>query len=797
MTWTCDLWTDIKALRTTRGTALAAIVTLALGTGANTAVLAVAYGVLLRPLPFSHPDQLVRIGFSAGRAQPGIDEGAPLRHVAEWRSRARVFAGLAGYAVDRMTVRGVGDPQNVAVALVEGPLFDVLAVAPEAGRVHGRNADEVVVLSDRFARRTNSSPAALLGRTLFVGGRAYAVAAVMPPSFSFPDDDVLLWAPARSVAGVPLFGEGDTRAYSLVARLAPGATLASARQDADRVLAALDRIRAQRLTTVVEPLAKVDGDVARVLALFVGASVLLLLVACANIGTLFVNQSMARSRELAVRLAIGASPGRLVRTALGQSFVVAVAGSALGVVVAKAGVAAFVRLAENSLPRSSAIEIDPPVFAAIAGIALVITVLCGTAPAFAAARTDVASVLHGGSGIVGRSTNKRIRAALVVAQVAGAVALLVGAGLFGRTIIGLLSRGAGVESDHALAMNVMLAESTGFRGESQQVLVDQILERVRGLPGVVAAGFGAGLPPNHALAMSIRMVDDRGRDDAYPANLVPVTRGYLQALGIRVRRGRGFDEADERGNEPVAVISERAARELTIGADPVGSYLTFGLPTSTGRRVKPRVIGITSDVRYSGLETSAVASVYVRWRQLPVGSAYLVVRVVGAPAPMVPVVVRAVHDVDASLPLVQARTLDSEMNAAIAGRELRFWLIAGFGSVGYGVVLVGLFAVLGRSVTERRRELAVRMAVGATRRESVSLILGAGMRLTFFGLAIGFALTLAAGRWLSSFVYGVSAYDGPTYAMVAVVVVGGALAACYVPAQRAARANPVDLMGTE
>ncbi len=780
-----DVRTALKSLRASWGTTLAAVVTLAFGTGANTAVLAVAYGVLLRPLPFAQPDRLVRIAVAVR-----------LQDVPEWQRRARTFTTMAAYTVDQVTVRGIGEPQSARVALVEGALFDVLGTAPAVGRAPGENTDESVVVSDRYARRVGSVAADLLGRALFVGARAYHVAAVMPPAFAFPDEDVLLWLPARSIEGVALFGQDDTRTYSFVARLRPGVTLAAARQDAERVLAEVDPAHAQRLAGLVEPLATATaGDAQPVLVLFVAAASLLLLVACANVGTLLLGRSVARRRDLAVRLAIGASPARLLRTALAESFIIATAGSALGALAAQVGVGTFVRLAGTSLPRTIAIAIDLPVLAAVAGIALVVTALCGAAPALAAAHTDLAPAFHQGS--VARGRGRGLQAALVVAQVAAAVVLLVGASLFGRTVVGLLSRGAGIESDHALAMSVMMTESARFNASSRVVFVDDVLRRVRALAGVEAAGFGAGLPPSHALVMSIRIMNDKGRDDTYLANLIPVTPGYFQALGIRLLRGRWFNEADDQGSEPVAVLSERAARELTFEADSLGRQLSFAVPTSTGRRVKPRVIGIASDVRYSGLDATVAGNVYVRWHQLPVGTLYLAVRVAGDPAAMIPVVARAIHEVDPTVPLLDARTLDAEMNRAIAGRELRLWLVTAFAIVALAVVLVGLFAVLGRSVTERRRELAVRAALGATLRDAMALVVRAGARLTLLGLIVGFGTALAAGHWLASLLYGVSPYDPPAYAVVAVVVVCGAAVACYLPARRAARLNPVELMRAE
>lgn len=297
--------------------------------------------------------------------------------------------------------------------------------------------------------------------------------------------------------------------------------------------------------------------------------------------------------------------------------------------------------------------------------------------------------------------------------------------------------------------------------------------------------------------MSVRMVDRDGRSTSSAANLVPATAGYFQALGIRLLRGRWFEEADDIGSEPVAVISERAARELTFEADPIGRQLSFAVPTATGPPVKPRVIGVVADVRYLGLDTSAVANVYVRWRQLPVGTSYLVVRVAGDASSMIPVVARTVREVDPTIPLLEARTLDEEMNAAIAGRRLRLWLVADFAVVASAVAFIGLFAMLGRDVTMRRRELAVRAAMGASPRDLAAVVARDGGRLTISGLAIGLAAALAAARWLGSLIYGITPYDPATYALVTLLVVCAAALASYVPARRATRLNPAEIMHTE
>lgn len=801
MTWMDDLRSALRSLRAARWTTLAAVVTLVLGTGANTAVLAVARGVLVRPLPFAQADRLVRISI-VQQWDGGNVGGIALAEFDEWRQRVRAFDAIAAYMQSSFTVRGTGQPEDVRALLVDGPFFELLGSAPEAGHPFAAGQTGAVVLSDAFVRHLGATPAAVTEHDLSVGGRPYRVTAVMPPPFSFPDDDVRLWLPARSVGAAALFGQtDDARSYRLVARLRPGVTLAAARADANRVFASIHPNRGQGVVARVEPLsAVIVGDVRPVLVLFVVAAALLLLVACANVATLLVSRSLARTRELAVRLAIGASPARLVRATIAESLILAAAGSTAGALAAKAGVGVLVRLAGASLPRTGGIAVDWPVLAAAAGVALVVTALCGTAPALAAARADLAPVLRQ-TGAAGRRGGRRARAALVVVQVAVAIVLLVGAGLFGRTVYGLLRGGAGVRSDHALTMNVMLTESTTVDAPGREALADDVLARVRVLPGVAIAGFASALPPTHSGAQfSVHMISPKlGRHDIYLINLVAATPGYLQALGVRLIRGRWFNEADEHGSAPVVLMSELAARDLSWSptADPVGQPLLFTLPSHTGKRVKPLVIGVVSDVRYAGLDVAAHGSLYVPWRQLPTGRPFLVVRTAGDPSAVIAEVTRAVHDVAPGMPLPNARTLDQEMNLAIAGRELRLWLVASFATLAFAVALVGLVAVLGRSVTERRRELAIRAALGATPRGAVALIARSGAGLTLAGVVVGVGAALGAGRWLAGLVYGVSAYDPITYAVVIGAVLGAAALASYLPARRAARIDPIELLRSE
>ncbi len=792
--WLADLGSAARALRGSIWTSIAAVATLALGLGANLAVVAVAYGVLLRPLPFPDPGRLVRL--TTERPSDRSDLGLQLDEFEGWRERLRSADAVAAYMRADFTVRGAGEPEVVHVAEVTGDFFRALGIEPQAGRLwtDDRTSSSVAV-SARYARRL-AATGAVLGRALTLGSQEMTVVATMPRALTFPADDVDVWAPARSMPSVNVLDPTrDFRTFRLIARLGAGRTPEEVRREGARALVELHPGVSGRDVAVRRLDEELIGSTRPVILAFLAAGALLLVVACANVATLLVGRALSRRREFAVRLAIGADRARLVRLALAESALVAVSALVAGLWVAHLTIDALLPLIGETLPRPGAIRLDLPVLLAGAGSAVFVAIACGLAPAVAASRSDVAGVLRQEAGTTTGGAH-RLRAALVVAQIALSVLLLTGAGLFARTVWTLWRTEIGAAREHVLTARLTLTETTRFDATSRERFVDDLLRRVRALPGVEAAGLGSALPPRvNQLEMTVRFVDeDRGRDETHGLNLISVTPGYFRALGIPIRRGREFDEIDASGEPPVAVISEMFARQIAPTRDLLGTRLVVGLPSVGGTRVRPTVVGIAGDVKFVGLERPTEANAYLPWRLLPTGVSYLVVRAAGDPAPLGPPILRAVHDLDPTLPLPEVRSLSDEVAMAMAGRTLRLRLVAAFAIVALVVSVVGLATALVRSVAERQRELAIRLALGATPSGAAGLVLWQGARIVVLGLAAGALAALAVGRLTATLLFGVSAYDPLTYAVVAALVIGLGLAAAYLPARRAASVDPISLL---
>jgi putative ABC transport system permease protein len=717
-----DLWFDLKiavrSLWASRATTIAAVAVLALGTGINTAVLAVAYGILVRPLPYPDASRVVVIAL---RDPDGTDFGVPGAQFDEWQRRLRTVRHIGAYSVGEFTVRGLGDPRVVRAALVRGEFFDALGTPPVSGRLGGPNAEGWVVVSARLGRQL-AGDRVPLGQALTIGQAGYAVSAVMPDTFGFPTEEVTAWLPSSTRTAIGVADRSDVRSFRLVARLGPGVSLEQSAEDANRVLDEIQSVsppadpnaRRFRATAHVTPLDEVlTGRVRPVLGALTGAALLVLLVACGNVSSLFVSRAFGRSHDAAIRLSIGARPWHLVRGVLAESVVVAVAAAAIGVWVGYALVRVFVGVAAGVFPRLDAVSVDAPVLAASAGVALLVALACGAAPALQAARSSFAPGLR--TAATSSRPARRLRAVLASGQIALSIVLLAGAGLVGRTVTRLLDQAGGINPDGTLSLRLVMSDTTTFTATSRVRFVRDVADRVRALPGVQAAGLGSGLPPRVApLALSVRVVMD-GRATSQLITLVSVTPGYLPALGARLARGRLFNEADMDASEPVALLSESAARHLSPRQDALGRPLIFPLPSVVGGRGRrPQVVGVVGDIKYAGLDAKSSAAVYLLWPDLPSGVGYLVVRSDRDAAGLATAVRRLVSDLDPLLPVPEVRTLDEEILASIADRRLRLVPAASFGALALLVALVGLAASMTRAVAERRRELAIRGALGSS-----------------------------------------------------------------------------------
>lgn len=798
------VWFDVRAawkgVRGGRWASLTAIVALALGIGGAITAAAVAYAGLLRPLPFPHPNELVTL--RKVFAPTAMELGIKLAQFDEWSASLAGTARLAAYAREAATVRDAGPPREVQAAYVVGPFFDVLGLSAEIGRTFTEHdAVDVAVVSHAYASTLAGSSAAALDRSFTVAGRPLRIVGVMPRTFSVIGD-VDFWTPARGAQALRMIAGDDARYYTMVARLSGGKSVAEFRVNAQAVVQrfAPEDQRASwhaRVTTLRDELL---GNSRHVLLVFAAASCLVLLIACANVAMLLINLAVARTREFAVRLALGASRARLLRTLFFETMLLVVAGGGFGWWIAMLATAALDRQTELNLPRLATSMDGTPVTAGAIAACLLVILVCSGAPVLTVRHAHLATPLRAGAS-TGSRTGRRVRGALVVAQLAIAVVLLIGAGLLGRTLWVLSHTNIGLDlSPRVVTMAVPVGQSIGATdAASRTALTDRLLQEVRRLPGVEAAGVGSSLPPSASqILFTVRFTTtNNDRDTTRKFDLVSATDGYLDALGARIVQGRLFTAADTASNLPVAVISESAMRYLDLKGDVTGRELSMSLPSASGQRVRPRIVGVMQDIRYTGLDAPANGAFYVLWRQIPTVRAHLVVRTAYDGRGLLSTLLPIVRSIDPSLPLSEPQLLDDVVGRALAPRTARFGLVGVYAMAAVLLALVGLSGALIRSVVERQRELAVRAALGATPERLVRMVLQQGLGLAASGAAAGVLASLLAGRAASNIIFGVTPYDPVTYAGVLIGIFAIVLIACYLPARRAAAADPIVLLRSE
>lgn len=794
-----DLRSAWKGVRRGGSGSVTAVAVLALGIAGALTAAAVAYSGLVRPLPFPRSDELVML--RKVYAPTAVESGIKLSQFDEWRSQLASQARLAAYTRETATARDSDAPREVQAAYVVGPFFETFGVKAEYGRTFRTDeAVDLVVISHDHAVSLAGSPAGALERSISLGGRPLRVIGVMPRSFSVLGD-VDLWTPARSVQTLRVIGAADARDYTLVARLSDGKSIAEARTTALAIVrqSAPEAQRANwqaRVTTLREELL---GSARPVLLAFAGASCLVLIIACANVSMMLINLAVARTREFAVRLALGASRVRLLRTLVFETTLIVAAGGSLGWWFARTATAVLDRQTGLNLPRLATTTDDAAIAAGALAVALVVVLVCSAAPALSIGQARLATLLR-----VGASTgpgSRRFRGAIVVAQLAIAIVLLVGAGLLGKTMWILSRANIGLDvSRRVVTMAVPVGQSVGGGDAASRIaLADRILVDVRRLPGVEAAGIGSNLPPAASqILFTVRVTtstDDR--DVTRKFDLVSATEGYLDALGARLVQGRLFTPADAGNHLPVVVISESAMEHLGLTGEVVGRELNMSLPSASGQRVRPRVVGVIKDIRYTGLDAPANGAFYVPWGQIPTVRAHLVARTRADGRALAATLSPVIRSIDPSLPLNGPQMLDEVVDRALAPRTARFSLVGVYAVASILLALVGLSGALMRSVVERQKDLAVRAALGASPDRLVAIVLGQGVRLAVIGSAAGVLAAVVAARAASSIMFGVTPYDPATYAAVVLGVFAVALGACYLPARRAAAADPIVLLRSE
>jgi putative ABC transport system permease protein len=793
-----DLRYAVRQLVRSPGFTAVAVLTLGLGIGANTAIFSAVDGVLLRPLPYPDPDRILTIWghhVSIGR------ETASLPDFLDWR-QARSFSGMAAWASTAFTVTGTGEPKVVSGAVVTPNYFRVLGVPIPMGRdfrdEEARGAARVVLLSQGYWQRAYGARRDVVGRQITLGGVPYTIVGVGAHGLALPTQ-VDIWAPLRT--DTTLGRRSDF--LQVIGRLAPGATPETARAElttiARRLEAEYPATNAGWGVELIGLQERIAGEIRPALLVFLGAVALVLLIACANVANLMLVRVAARERELTIRTALGASRRRLVRQLLTESALLALAGGVVGLGLAAWGVDALRAVEPGTLPRMQEVGLDARALAFALALSVVTGLIFGTVPAVRALGVDLHGRLaEGGRALSGARSAARTRTALVLAEVALASVLLVGAALLLRSFVGLQQVDPGVAVEGILTARVTLPRS-GYDASARQVaFADALLDRARALPGVNSAALGTGAPVDDGLpywAFAVDGVDQPAPEVVQDAVVYQTTPEYFHTFGMPLIRGRLFEEADRADRTPVAVVSEGLAQRYWPGRDPVGSRITFDDPSDSAAWMS--IVGVVGDVRQGGAVSPAYPQIYVPFAQLPDRSIVVSLRSGGNPLALVAPLKRALAGVDPTLALSQVVTMEQRVASALARPRINALLLAAFAATALVLAALGIYGVIAYTVVQRTRELGIRVALGASAEAVLGMVMRQGMRPVLIGLALGLAAAAIGSRVLRSLLYGVSETDLATYAGVAVFLALVAVAASYLPARRAARSDPVQALRSE
>ncbi|MGH7573626.1 MAG: ABC transporter permease [Longimicrobiales bacterium] len=801
----------VRQLRRRPGFALVAVLTLAIGIGANTAIFSAADHVLLRPLPYVGADRVFRVFETDRRTGGDRKEAAPANFLA-WRERSRVFAAMGLAEPYGFDVVFDARPERARAWLVSDGYFEALGVRPVLGRSFvaeeyaqvttrgdaGLPAAMVVLISHRMWRDRFGGDARIIGATIELDDAPATIVGVLPPSLDYPQPRDL-WLPKLFR---PFELEDRATGYmEAVARLAPGVTLEAARRDMDRVAAELaaeyPATNASLGVTLVPLEDHVLGGVRPALWVLLGAVALVLLIACANVASLLLARRAERERELAVRAALGAGRTRLVRQLLTESAVLAVLGGVLGVVLAGGAVRALVAISPPDLPRLGAIAIDARVMVFALALTLGTAVLFGVGPAWQFSRPALRPGLGWGARPVGGATRNRMSSVLVTGEVALTLVLLIGAGLLGRSFLRLLSNDLGFEVENRAAIQVFLYDRAET-AEAQMVLAREHRARLEALPGVEALAMVSALPFHPSQIDTENAFEIEGKP--FPGGVVAraqttiASAGYFRVMEIPLLAGRGFTDQDRNGAPDVAIINETLARTYFARENPIGQRITIGV---IGPPRPREIVGVVGDVRPTTLDSDPRFELYAPYGQAFHAGVTYVARPRGSAAQLIPHLREAIWATDPEQPIYHSDTLERLVGATLVERRFHLALLGALSIVALTLSIIGIHGLI-RFVTEQRRgEISVRMALGARRSDVTRMIVADALRLVVPGIAIGAAAALALTRYLRSMLYGITPADPLTFVQLAGLMLLVGVAAAYGPAARAAAADPMRVLRQE
>ncbi|HSK78701.1 MAG TPA: ABC transporter permease [Thermoanaerobaculia bacterium] len=797
-----SLWKDVRfGLRTllkSPGTTLAALLALALGIGANTAIFSVVNGVLLKPLPYPDPGELTLVW------EKNPELGFPRFSVAppnfvDWRQQSRSFEHMAAIEFARFNLTGGEQPQAVQGARVSSSFFRLMGVEPARGRgfrpeEDRPGAERVAVISHGLWQSRFGSDPAVVGRPIQLDGQSYAVVGIAPEDFQFPSERQI-WVPITA----DLASEGRGGHYLLVvARLKDGVSAEKAETEMTGIASRLEKAYPDSntgwgidVTSLRETMVEDIRPALVILLVFVS---FVLLIACANVANLLLARVAAREREIALRTALGAGRTRLIRQMLTETMVLFLAGGALGLLLAYWGTKALIALDPDGIPRAQEIGLDGGVLVFTLLVSLATGLLFGLVPALSAAGRQLAeSLKEGGRAMAGGVRGRAMRNLLVAGQVALTLVLLVGAGLLIQSFARLQAVDPGFDPEGVLTVSYTLPQASYAEEPRQIAFSQQIVERVKALPGVLAAATVYPLPlsgSNMVLAFAVEGRPEPPRNEVPSTNVRAVTPDYFKAMGIPILEGRAFTEREDERAPWAVVINRTMANKVWPGESPLGKRFTFDDPGQPDTKWLT-VVGVVGEVRHNAMNEEAGSEAYWSQLQNPMPDAALVVRTSQDPATLAGPVREQVKALDPNLPIDQIRTLEELVSASLSQSRFKTVLLALFAGLALVLAAVGVYGVVSYTVAQRTHEIGIRMALGAQRQSVLRLVVGQGMVLVLAGVAAGLLGAWFASRYLEDQVYGVSAKDPATFLAVPLVLAAVAFVANYLPARRATQVDPL------
>ena len=784
---------------------IAAVLILGLGIGANTAIFSVVNAVLLRPLPFPDSSRIMRVWHTPPAQQfsgMAIFSVSPANYC-DWRDQNHVFERMSITQYRRLNLTGQGEPDALEGVSVSADFFSVLGVQPALGRAFRPEDDEpgnanVAMMSDGIWRTRFGADRTIVGRTISLDRTPYTVVGILPRGVELPAD-AQVWVPLGwTAADWAVRGNHNCR---VIARLKPGVSVAQAQAEMTTISKRLEQqypADDKGWGALVTPLHDdLVGDVRTPLFVLLGAVAFVLLIACANLANLLLARTLGRAREIAVRSALGAGRRQVIQQLLVESVLLGLAGAAVGLVGASVGLRAIVGSIAQELPRVGEINIDGRVLAFTCATGLLTGLLAGVAPAWRLTKTDVNEALKRGLGRGGAEAGERlVRSGLVISEVALALVLLVGAGLLIRSLWQLHAVDPGFDPRNVLTMTVAIPEAKYRSHEQQQRFYDQVVQRIRTLPGIEGAATVDTLPL-HGGSMQPVAIEGQPAPPLSEQPEVAVRRmsaGYVDALRMRFVAGRDFNDADNEARPLVALVSESMARRFWPGRNPIGQHLTLGLISNDPREV----VGIVSDVKLHGLVVrEPVAAVYIPVSQTPGTWMSVVARTSVPPRSVTQSVTTAIRAIDPEQPVIEILTMDEVIGASLAQQRFAMLLLGGFAALALILAAVGIYSVLSYSVRQRDREIGIRMALGAPAGDVLRMIVVEGMRPTLAGLALGVLAAAALGRVLTTLIFGVTARDLATFVSVSAIVIAVGFVASLLPGYRATRVDPLQALRAE